>query len=103
MGQVVDREIGHVYLVIIVAFPHNEANGSQLEDEDVQLVTFTHCHQKKLGAVLGDFVVDLHAACALYRYDQDFPSDMLALLRAGDPVMQRAHTALEWVEANTVY
>lgn len=69
----------------------------------MQLVTFTHRHQKNLGAVLGDFIVDLPAACAMHRHDHDFPKDMLSLLRAGETAIQRARTAYDWVASSSVY
>jgi 2-keto-4-pentenoate hydratase/2-oxohepta-3-ene-1,7-dioic acid hydratase in catechol pathway len=72
----------------------------------MRLVTYTFRGTTRLGALVGDHdVVDLNRACALDRADRgerraqalaDFlvPSDMLAFLRAGEPALEAARSAL---------
>src|SRR4029077_7753132 len=78
----------------------------------MRLVTYTYRGTTRLGAMLGDdAVVDLNRACALHRAERgeerartlaDFlvPRDMLAFLRAGDPAMDAARSALAHAEGH---
>jgi 2-keto-4-pentenoate hydratase/2-oxohepta-3-ene-1,7-dioic acid hydratase in catechol pathway len=78
----------------------------------MRLVTYTLRGISRLGAVLDDVgVVDLNRACALHRAERDaeraraladflVPPDMLAFLRAGDPAMDAARSALAHAAAH---
>src|SRR6185503_12131227 len=76
----------------------------------MRLVTYTFRGTTRLGAMLGDdAVVDLNRACALHRAERgegraqalaDFlvPADMPSFLRAGDPALDAARSALARAE-----
>jgi len=78
----------------------------------MRLVTYTHRGTTRLGAMLAQHaVVDLNRACALHRAERgeeraralaDFlvPPDMLAFLRAGDPAIDAARSALAHAESH---
>ncbi len=78
----------------------------------MRLVTYTHRGTTRLGAMLGDdAVVDLNRACTIQRAERgeerartlaDFlvPPDVLAFLRAGDPAMDAARSALAYAEGH---
>jgi 2-keto-4-pentenoate hydratase/2-oxohepta-3-ene-1,7-dioic acid hydratase in catechol pathway len=51
----------------------------------MRLVTYLHGEHRRLGAVRGDFVVDLHTASGGH-----LPSEMITFLAAGDDAMQIA-------------
>ncbi len=54
----------------------------------MKLATFTH-ESTRIGAVVGDQIVDLAAA------DADLPTDMIGLLEAGPAGLEAVHAALE--------
>ena len=53
----------------------------------MKLVTFTHGDRTRIGAVVGELVVDLSAAAP------ELPTDMVDFLAAGDAAMERAREA----------
>jgi 2-keto-4-pentenoate hydratase/2-oxohepta-3-ene-1,7-dioic acid hydratase in catechol pathway len=74
----------------------------------MRLVTYTSRGTTRLGAMLGDDVIDLNRAAALHRAERgerragalaDFlvPADMLAFLAAGEPALDAARAALAHV------
>jgi 2-keto-4-pentenoate hydratase/2-oxohepta-3-ene-1,7-dioic acid hydratase in catechol pathway len=76
----------------------------------MKLVTFEDpARQSRIGALLGERIVDLHRACALYLRDVDgeaafyrtadalVPPDMRALFRGGDTSLEAAHKALDYI------
>src|SRR5271166_4747137 len=76
----------------------------------MKLVTFENAaRQSRIGALLGDRIVDLHTACALYLRDVEgeaifyrmadalVPPDMRALFRGGDTSLEAARKALDYV------
>ncbi len=65
----------------------------------MKLVTYYQAGTSRLGAVMGDVVIDLAGAQAA-RQGEDFPADMLTFLQAGDEARQTAGEIIEWVESN---
>ncbi len=76
----------------------------------MKLVTFEDpARQSRIGALLGERIVDLHLACALYLRNVDgeagfyrmadalVPPDMRALFRGGDTSLETAHKALDYI------
>lgn len=57
----------------------------------MRLATFDHQHKRRIGAINGDSVIDLHAA------DASIPSTMREFLAAGDGALDRTRAALEKV------
>lgn len=61
-------------------------------------VTFTQAGKTRLGAVLGEVVVDMAAAYGAFKpgASADLLSDMLAFLQGGEAAQQAAGEVLEW-------
>lgn len=70
----------------------------------MRLVTTIHEGTPRLGAAVGENVVDLGRAFEAYRAGHDSPlatppGDMLGLLKGGEPVMAAVRAVVEWAAA----
>ena len=54
----------------------------------MKLVTFSDPNGRRIGALLGEQVVDLHAT------NPELPQDMLPLLQGGDAMLEKAQAAI---------
>src|SRR6516225_6448381 len=61
---------------------------STIKDHDMKLARFFHNGSSRLGAVLDDAILDLSSAAP------ELPSDMIALLAAGAPALERVRDAV---------